>query len=162
MEENFVERIANKVEEQVQAYISLRDYRFYQIEKLNRIAKLLERQENCMDCKYCKIELEKIVDDLDRLINHSGVNRSEYEKAVEKILKHLKEKHQVYQEHHFTYNYSAIFALGGLVFGLLTSYGYFYSFHPATFFLCTGVGTIIGNILGAKKDKKCKKEGRQL
>ncbi|NOU61848.1 hypothetical protein [Marinifilum caeruleilacunae] len=162
MEKNWVEAISKKVDQQAQEYISVKDFRFYQIEKLKRIAKLLDRQGSCLDCKYAKAELEKIVDELDRLINKSGVNRSEYEKRVEKLLKHLKKEHGVYQIHHFTYTYSAIYGLLGMVFGLLLTYGLFYSFNSTVFFLCAGVGMIVGNILGNRKDRECKRNGKQL
>ncbi|GAB7086410.1 hypothetical protein [Marinifilum fragile] len=162
MENNWVDQISKKVDQQANDFISIKDFRFYQIEKLKRIAKLLDSQTSCLDCKYAKAELENIIDDLDRLINKSGVNRSEYEKRVEKLLKHLKNQHGVYQIHHFTYTYSAIFALVGVVFGLLLSYGMFYSFNPTIFFLCAGVGMIVGNILGNRKDGECKRNGKQL
>ena len=162
MEDTWIDAIAKKIDAQVQEYISVRDYRFYQIEKLKRIAALLDKQTSCLDCKYGKTELEAIVDDLDRLINKSGVNRSEYEKRVEKLIKHLRDAHQVYQAHHFTYTYSAIYTLVGVVFGLLLTYGMFYSFNPTIFFLCSGVGMIVGNILGSKKDKACRRKGKQI
>lgn len=162
MEDKWIDEISKKIDDNVDEYISVRDYRFYQVEKLKRIAKLLSKQSSCLDCKYGMKELELIVDELDRLINNSGVNRSEYEQRVEKLIKHLKEEHQVFQAHHFTYTYSAIFTLVGVIFGSLLSYGLFYGFHATTFFLCAGLGMIVGNILGARKDKVCVREGRQI
>ncbi|WP_421920595.1 hypothetical protein [Marinifilum sp.] len=162
MENNWVEEISIKIDRQAEKYLSVKDYRFYQIGKLKRIAKLLDQQRACLECKYAKVELECIIDELDRLINQSGVNRSEYEKRVEKILNHLKTKHGVYQIHHFTYTYSTIYTLGGVVFGLFLTYGLFYSFNPAIFFLCAGVGMIVGNVLGNRKDKEYKRKGKQL
>ena len=162
MEDNWIEDISKNIDEQIDLYISVKDYRFYQIEKLKRIAKLLQAQKSCLDCKYSRKELENIVIDLDRLINKSGVNRSEYEKRVENLIKHLKEAHQVYQAHHFTYTYSAIFTLIGACFGLILSFGMFYSFHPTTFFLAAGVGMFSGNVLGSRKDKFCFKNGKQI
>lgn len=162
MEDTWLNKISKKVDQQALEFISVRDYRFYQIEKIKRIAALLDKQTSCLDCKYAKEELEAIVDDLDRLINKSGVNRSEYEKKVEKLLKHLKEEHQVYQQHHFTYTYSGVYMLAGVVFGLLLSYGMFYDFNPTIFFLCSGISLIVGNFLGSKKDKACKRSGKQI
>lgn len=162
MDENWIEKISQNIDEQIDLYISVKDYRFYQIEKLKRIAKLLQAQKNCLDCKYLKKELETIVNDLDRLINKSGVNRREYEKRVEDLIKHLKDEHKVYQAHHFTYTYSAIFTLIGACFGILLSFGIFYSFHPTTFFMAAGVGMISGNILGSRKDKFCLRNGKQI
>jgi hypothetical protein len=164
MQNSWLDSINNNIDNQIDEHISVKDYRFYQIEKLKRIAALLDnvRHKNCLDCKHAKIELEKMVNDLDRLINKSGVNRSEYEKRVEKLIKHLKDAHQIYQAHHFTYTYSGIYTLVGVALGLLVSYGTFYSFNPHVFFLCAGVGMIIGNVLGAKKDKHQARTGKQL
>jgi len=162
MKDIWIERISKEIDEQIDLFISVRDYRFYQIEKLKRIAKLLGNQKNCLDCKYFRTELEAIVADLDRLINKSGVNRREYEKRVEKLIKHLKDQHQVYQAHHFTYTYSAIYTLVGAAFGLLISYGLFYDFNLTIFFLSSGVGMFAGNVLGSKKDKDCIRKGKQI
>jgi len=162
MKDNWVEHIEQKIDDQVLSFISKRDYRFYQIEKLKKIAKLLHKQNSCLDCKYAKSDLEILVDDLDRLINKSGVNRSEYEKRVEKLIKHLKDEHDIYQAYHFTYNYSAIYTLVGSVFGLLLTYGWYYYFNPSLFFMCAGLGMFIGNIMGYKKDKKYRSKGKQI
>jgi hypothetical protein len=162
MENNWFQQISEKIDHQSQEHISLKDFRFYQIDKLKRIAKFLEQNSNCLDCKYAKIELDLIVDDLDRLINKSGVNRSEYENRTEKILTHLKKNHGVYQAFHFSYTYAAIYTLIGIVFGLLLSYGLFFGFNPTIFFLASGVGMMVGYILGNRKDRFCKRNGKQL
>lgn len=162
MEENWVDKLSKEIDDQIDLCISVRDYRFYQIEKLKRIAKHINNQKNCLECKSAKKELEDIVHDLDRLINKSGVNRREYEKRVEKLIKHLKEQHNVFQAYHFTYNYSAIFTLGGAGIGFLLSYGVFASFIPSVFFMLAGIGMFIGNILGSRKDKSCAREGKQI
>ncbi|MDM8161717.1 hypothetical protein QUH73_18010 [Labilibaculum sp. K2S] len=162
MDENWVSKISNEIDEQIDLYISVRDYRFYQIEKLKRIAKHLNNDESCLECKYARKELETIVLELDRLINKSGVNRSEYEKKVEIFLMHLKDKHKVFQAYHFTYTYSAIYTLLGAGFGLLLSYGIFYSFNPSVFFLISGIGMLVGNVLGSRKDKVLFREGKQI
>lgn len=164
MQNSWLDSINSNIDNQIDLHISVKDYRFYQIEKLKRIAALLDHvnQKNCLDCKHTKVELEKIVNELDRLINKSGVNRSEYEKRVEKIIKHLKDAHQIYQEHHFTYTLSGIYTLAGSAIGLAVSYGSFYSFNPHVFFACAGLGMIIGNIRGARKDKHQANIGRQL
>ncbi|MGZ2370813.1 hypothetical protein ACXR6G_13610 [Ancylomarina sp. YFZ004] len=164
MQNSWLNSINTNIDNQIEDHISIKDYRFYQIEKLKRIAALQDKDKNknCLNCKHGKKELEKIVNELDRLINKSGVDRSEYEKRVEKLIKHLKDEHQIYQAHHFTYTYSGIFTLVGVAFGLLLSYGLFYSFNPHIFFMCAGVGMIVGNLLGAKKDKHQARTGKQL
>ncbi|PKQ60511.1 hypothetical protein [Labilibaculum manganireducens] len=162
MTENWVSTISNKIDEQIDLHISVRDYRFYQIEKLKRIAKHLNNDESCLECKYARKELETIVLELDRLINKSGVNKSEYEKKVESLLKHLKDKHKVFQAHYFTYTYSATYTFFGAGLGLLLSYGIFYSFNPSVFFLTSGIGMFAGNVLGSRKDRILVREGKQI
>ncbi|MFT5749712.1 MAG: hypothetical protein ACI93S_000973 [Ancylomarina sp.] len=164
MKNSWLDSINTNIDNQIDLHISVKDYRFYQIAKLKRIATLLDsnKQKNCLDCKHTKIELEKIVNELDRLINKSGVNKREYEKRVEKIIKHLKESHQIYQVNHFTYTLSGIYTLTGIGLGLVLSYGTVYSFNPHIFFACAGLCMIIGNIRGVKKDKHQAKIGRQL
>ena len=164
MQNSWLEDINNNIDNQIDLHISVKDYRFYQIEKLKRIAALLDedKQKNCLNCKHGRIELENIVNELDRLINQSGTNRSEYEKRVEKLIKHLKDAHKIYQAHHFTYTYSGIYTLIGITLGLLVSYGVFYNFNPHIFFLCAGIGMITGNIRGAKRDKYQARIGKQL
>jgi len=49
-----------------------------------------------------------------------------------------------------------------VVLGLALSYGVFYSFNPHVFFFCAGLGMVIGNIRGAKKDKQQARIGKQL
>lgn len=162
MEENWVDKVSKEIDDQIDLCISVRDYRFYQIEKLKRIARHLHKQENCLECKSAKKELENIVLDLDRLINKSGVNRGEYEKRVEKLIKHLKDHHNIFQAHHFTYSYSAIFTLAGAGFGILLSYGVYSGFIPFVFFMSAGVAMFIGNVFGSRKDKRCVREGKQI
>ena len=164
MQTSWLDSINQNIDNQIDAYISVKDYRFYQIEKLKRIAAILDREEksHCLNCKHDKIELEKIVNELDRLINKCGVSRKEYEKRVEKLIKRLKDDHQIYQVYHFTYTYSGIYTLVGVAFGLLLSYGTFYSFNPHIFFMCAGIGMVIGNILGARKDNYQKRSGKQI
>lgn len=162
MQNSWLDNINTNIDKQIYDHISVKDYRFYQIEKLKRIAALLDKNTNCLNCKHGKIELEKIVNELDRLINKSGVNRREYEKRVETLIKHLKDDHQIYQAHHFTYTYSGIYTLLGVVFGLILSFGIFHAFNPRIFFMCAGVGMIAGNILGSRKDKHQARNGKQL
>ncbi len=164
MQKNWLENINATIDNQVEQHLSIKDCRFYQIEKLKRIASILDssKYKNCSDCKHAKIELEQIVNELDRLINKSGVDKSEYEKRVEKIIKHLKDAHQIYQAHHFTYTYSGIYTLIGMTLGIILSYSIFYSFTPHVFFACAGLGMIIGNIHGARKDKFQAKIKQQL
>lgn len=159
---NWHEQLSKNIDNQANAYLSIRDYRFYQIEKLKRIALLLQQQKNCNSCKQHKKELEQIVANLDRLINLSGANRSEYENRVEALIQHLKNEHQVYQRNHFTYTYSTYSILTGLALGSVLSFLIFQQFNATIFLTCCAIAILVGNIWGAKKDRICKMEKRQL
>ncbi len=156
------DQMAEKIDDNANQYLSIRDYRFYQIEKLKRIALLIERQNDCSFCENLKQELEQIVDEMNRLINQSGTNRSEYENRMEALVQHLKREHQVYQMYHFTYRYSTYAVLISIAVGVLLSFIVFQQLNGTLFLVCVGLGILIGNILGAKKDNICKKEKRQL
>ncbi len=156
------DQIAEKIDNNANQYLSVRDYRFYQIEKLKRIALLIERQSDCSFCENLKQELEQIVDEMNRLINQSGTNRSEYENRVEALVQHLNKQHGVYRMYHFTYRYSTYAILISIAVGVLLSFVVFQQLNGTLFLVCVGLGILIGNILGAKKDNICKKEKRQL
>ncbi len=164
MQNSWLNNINTNIDQQIEDYISVKDYRFYQIEKLKRIASLLDKDKknSCKICKQNKIEIESIVNELDRLINKSGVNRSEYEKRVEKLLKHFKDDHQIYQAHHFTYTYSGVYTLIGICLGLILSYAIFHAFNPHLFFSCAGISMISGNLIGSRKDKQQLRMGKQI
>ncbi len=156
------DKIAEKVDENANKYLSLRDYRFYQIEKLKRIALLIEQQNHCSECEKMKQELELIVDEMNRLINESGTDRSEYENRVEALILHLNQAHQVYQMYHFTYRYATYSVLISVAVGVLLSFILFQQLNGTFFMICLGLGILIGNILGSRKDSICKREKRQL
>ncbi len=151
-----------KIDNNANQYLSVRDYRFYQIEKLKKIAQLIEQQNSCAVCKDLRLELEQIVDEMNRLINQSGTNRSEYENRVEALVQHLNKQHGVYRMYHFTYRYSTYAVLIAIAIGLLLSFAIYQQFEGMLFLVSIALGILVGNILGAKKDNICRNEKRQL
>ncbi len=156
------DQMAEKIDDNANRYLSVRDYRFYQIEKLKKIARLIEQQKDCSLCENLKQELEQIVDEMNRLINQSGTNRSEYENRVEALVEHLNKQHGVYRMYHFTYRYSTYAVLIAIVIGFLLSFAIYQQLEGMLFLVSIALGILAGNILGAKKDSICRKEKRQL
>ena len=93
---------SKKIKTEIDAQIDdiyKRDYKFYKIDRLERIAvRIDDFSDDCVECKNLKIEVEGIVDNLSQSLQGSPKLRSEYEKRNEAIVKHLKEVH------HLSYN----------------------------------------------------------
>lgn len=136
-----------------------RDFKFFKIDRLIRIADRIDEFSNtCKDCENYKKEIEQITEKLPEYINGYPRQRSEYEKRSEVLVKHLKEKHNLVQAEY----YSAVYSLAGLSGGLILAGGIFYLIHPGFFKIgiLSGftLGIIIGRILGKRKDRQIKKD----
>lgn len=164
MNDNWLNDIEREIDDQVEKHISVKDYRFYQVGKLKKIALRLALYEkkNCLECKHFKREMEDVVTRLGERINGSGSKRKEYETKVEGMLDHLKKVHQVYPQFYFAYLYSFRYLMAGLVVGLLFSYAFFYSFVWEVVLIALGAGIVVGNILGSKKDGQIRRSGKLL
>lgn len=161
-----------------------RDYKFFKIDRLERIAERVDEfSDSCEECYKLKPEIEDITDRLTEYVNGSPRKRAEYEKRSEAILKHLKKKHKLSQKSYYSSVYTAI----GLAAGLLISIGLSYALVPGLEWTKIGrmlfdgssslpgsdmvrysfLGgflppVIIGRIYGASVDKKIQKEKRLL
>lgn len=137
-----------------------RDYKFFKIDRLERICERVDDySDECKDCSDFKSELEVIVQNLAVSINGTPRERSTYEKRNELIVNHLKRVHELIHKDYFSSLYSFIgFSIGLILFGaisLLINSDYI------TFFLLLGftVGIISGRIYGRKKDRLKENKG---
>jgi len=136
-----------------------RDYKFFKIDRLERINERIDVfSDDCDECTNFKPEVENIVSKLPEYINGSPGMRAEYEKRTDSIVKHLKQKHGLVPEQYYVSVYSFIgFLSGALIFG-----GTAYLIEPGfvKWGLLSGftLGLIIGRILGHQKDKTKKVE----
>lgn len=135
-----------------------RDYKFFKIDRLERINERIDVfSDDCDDCRNLKYDLEDIVSRLSEYVNGSPGKRAEYEKRSDKIVNHLKKVHGLVPENY----YSSIFSFAGIIIGTLLFAGTAYLFYPG--FLKWGAlagftaGLITGRILGSTKDKEKKK-----
>ncbi|MCF6184102.1 MAG: hypothetical protein L3J56_05675 [Bacteroidales bacterium] len=131
-----------------------RDYKFFKIDRLERINERIDIfSDDCEQCQNFKKEAEDIVSKLPAYINGTPGMRGEYEKRTEKIVKHLKHKHGLVPEQY----YSSIWSFTGLLSGTLifgfTAYLINNGFLKWGLFLGFTIGIIAGRIYGNRKDK---------
>ena len=146
-------KLNNEIESQKND-IFKRDYKFFKIDRLERINERIDVfSDNCEECKNFKYELEDIVAKLPEYINGSPGKRAEYEKRNDKIVKHLKQKHDLVPEQY----YSSLYSFVGFTAGALLLGGIAYLINPGTvkWGLLAGftAGLIAGRIFGYRKDK---------
>jgi len=150
---------SKKIQTEIDAQIDnipKRDYKFYKIDRLERIAERIDEfSDNCSECEAFKNNVEEIVNKLtESLQSGSPKLRSEYEKNNEEIVKHLQKVHQLSYKEYYASAYSFIGLLSGAI--LFTVIFYFINSNfliPASLFGFT-FGIIIGRIIGKRKDKE--------
>lgn len=164
MQENWLISIEHQVDEQVEKYISVKDYRFYQIDRFKKVAYRIDmyEKENCVECRHMKKDVEDIARRLSSMINGPGALRKEYEDKLDSFIKHLRIKHDVYPPFYFAYHLSFKFMLWGIALGLLISYSLFLSFQWQVLLICWGLGIIVGNFKGSRRDSAVRRAGKLL
>ena len=138
-----------------------RDYKFYKIDRLEQIAERIDEfSDECSECNNLKSEVEDIVANLsDSLQNGNTKLRSEYEKRNEKIVKHLRNVHELSYKEYYVSVYSFIgFVAGTIVLGFI---GWLILPQLLVFSLLTGftIGIITGRLMGKRKDKEQERNG---
>ena len=136
-----------------------RDYKFFKIDRLERIAERIDEYSgNCEVCQSFKPEVENISQNVAELINGSPNDRSQYEKRNEVIVKHLKERHGLVHRDYYASVYSLAGFAGGLV--LFGGIAFLIDIRYFIFGLLTGftIGIIIGRVMGRKKDREKEKQ----
>lgn len=137
-----------------------RDYKFYKIDRLEKIAERIdEYSDTCEICQSFKPEVENISEHTAELINGSPSERSQYEKRNGVLVKHLKDIHHLVHKEYYASVYSlAGFAGGSVIFGGIA---FFIDIKYFIFGLLLGftIGIIIGRVYGRKKDKEKERNG---
>ncbi|MFC2159252.1 hypothetical protein ACFLQS_00845 [Actinomycetota bacterium] len=134
-------------------HFSPRDYKVYKLDLLIRISKRLnDFLPDCIDCQNIKREMEIIVGSLDNLVHSSREEQKNYFNAIDNMVKHLKEKHNLISEGQ---NLALWLPLGigiGLPLGI----------PMGNIALGIPIGLAIGVAIGVSLDAKARKEGKVI
>ncbi len=161
-----------------------KDYVFYKIDRLERISERIDTfSDTCEHCKGLKPEVESIAAGISELKNGSTHHRAEYERRNEEIVKHLRKVHGLEQA---IYN-TSLYTLLGMIAGLAVSFALSFILVPeltwdniiqilldtkgsypasgtvhSVFLLGFVPLSIVGRIVGVRKDAIIRKSGRLL
>ena len=144
--------IRKKIEVQLES-IYRKDYKFFKIDRLEDMAEHIDVfSEKCPECQYFKAEIEDIAENLSDFMYGSVRKRKEYERRTEKIVKHLKNNHNLKAKGYYTSLYSFYGFTIGLAIGLLLGL-FSFKFIRFTVLLGFALGLIIGRQIGKNKDR---------
>ena len=80
-------------------HFSPREYKVFKLDMLIRISKRLnDFFPDCIDCQNIKREMEIITGSLDNLVHSSREEQKNYFNAIDNMVSHLKEKHNLISE----------------------------------------------------------------
>ncbi|MBC8421358.1 MAG: hypothetical protein H8E04_00645 [Actinobacteria bacterium] len=146
------DNISEEIDRQKQKF-SPGEYKVYKFDLLIRISKRLnDFFPDCMDCQNMKREVEIIICSLDNLVRSSREEQKNYFNAIDNMVKHLKEKHNLISEGQ---NLALWLPLGvgiGLPLGI----------PMGNIALGIPIGLAIGVAIGVSLDAKAKREGRVI
>jgi len=146
------DNISLEIDRQKQKFSS-REYKVYKFDLLIRISKRLnDFFPDCIDCQNMKREMEIIICSLGSLIQSSREEQKNYFNAIDNMVKHLKEKHNLISEGQ---NLALWLPLGvgiGLPLGI----------PMGNIALGIPIGLAIGVAIGVSLDAKAKREGRVI
>ncbi len=157
--EVYQKRLEDLIVEQL-PYLSRREARFRHVDSLPLIGRhFAQHQHDCAGCLACRKELDKLVEDLPRML---GQQVRTYEDCLEKWRKHLKEKHQIYPEDYFNYRYVTIGLIVGLALGSFACFLFYQAYHFTLFSSITMIALITGYMIGLQKDGELRKNKRNF
>ncbi len=157
------QKVESILAEHEEADLYTKDLRFFHVDTLLKYAGHCERfSPQCPTCKeYMKI-IETTAIELDQLLGGAAKGRIEYEKRFFQIEKHLKTDHKMVTARYHHSLFSLVGMLIGMLFGVMISQ----TINPNSLdiFLLGGwlIGLITGRILGSRKEKQLKAQGRYL
>lgn len=140
-----------------------RDYKFYQFDNINKIAKLTNDHLNeCEECKKNKTIIIDLVKNSPDYLQSTISKRRIFDKNIENIKTHLTKIHHYYPKRYYASLYAFIGLVIGSAFGILLSFAL--TSYISKFFILVGflIGIITGRIIGINKDKKNKNTGKIL
>ena len=159
---DWYQQIENKVTDLLQGTRD-KDLRFFRVEEYLRMVKRVgEYSSSCRECNSFKYEVEKSVDTIGEAISNPGKARRNYDRQLGKLSTHMRKKHGFYPPFYFTYLLAPGYAFGATLVGFLVSFPF--STIDKWFFILPAfvLGLIVGNIVGAKKDRQVRIDNKLL
>lgn len=147
-----------------------RDIKYWQVNRFLEMARYVYRfSSECTECLKFRKEIPELAGGVDRLFEVPAAERIRYEKLNDKMLKHLRYRHQVYVKKYFVTLYSVLGMGGGILGGVLVAWiiksvRLESTFHIFRYAILLGwlAGLITGRILGYRKDRKAEQDDRQI
>ena len=161
MEQDWLQKTLKEIDIQ-SGNLSKHDYRFFQIDRLKRIAERTDEFEAvCKECSDNKAIITNISKDLYHKINAGAKAKRELEKKQEDLMKHFQKAHKIFSINYFVSYYSFFGLVAGILSGLLPAL-FFQDILIALLIAGSIVGLISGYIIGNRKDKKARLENRLI
>lgn len=131
-----------------------KDLRFFRIDELKRnITRVDEFSVSCPFCNRSKIDIVETTDKIHEAVEFPGNSRREYDRFISRLSSHMQKEHGFFPPYYYSYWYSFIGILTGLIFGF-----FLYKIFPVygeTFLMASIiVGIIMAYITGSRKDNK--------
>lgn len=163
-QQSYKDWIASVIEAQLQeGGIRNSEYKFYNVERLIRIAgKMEEEESHCQTCKKQRKELNDLAQNLHYYLNTSNKTRSQFEKKHDMLAKHLKKQHGIVTAGYHTHFNTFIGILLGLIAGFLSTFMYGGEILKIGLFSGAALGLIMGRNIGMRKEVRKHKAGKIL
>jgi hypothetical protein len=150
---NWAEEINLKIDSSLEKSRE-KDLRFFRVDEFKRnIGRVDEFSKSCPFCFNQRIEISEAVETIYEAIQVPGSSRREYDRLIGRLAKHMRKEHGFFAPYYFSYLYSFIGILSGLILGFLL-YKVFPENGEALFSACFVVGIVTSYIAGGRKDTK--------
>ncbi len=131
-----------------------KDIRFFRVEEFKRnILRVDDFSTSCPFCLKQKIDIAEISAKIEEAVEVPGNSRRNYDRLISRLSKHMQKEHGFFPPYHFSYLYSFIGILAGLVTGYIL-FKTFSIYGEALFFACVMAGIVASYITGSRKDNQ--------
>lgn len=163
-QKSYKEEISELIEEQLQkGGIRNGDFKFYNVERLIRIADMLDYHEaKCQDCRYHKKELNELAGNLHYYLNTSNKTRKTFEQKHDRLASHLKKQHGVVTAGYSMHLHTFFGILLGLVAGYLATFMQGGETMKLGLLIGAAAGLILGRSYGMRIEARKRKANKVL
>ena len=139
-----------------------KDLRFFRVDEFKRnIQRVDEFSKSCPFCFNQRIDILETVETIYEAIEVPGSSRRGYDRLIGRLSKHMRKEHGFFAPYYFSYIYSFIGILSGLIVGFLL-YELFPENGEALFSASFVVGIITAYFAGIRKDNKIRSSNKLM